>query len=121
LHAGTAIACISRCQRSLASIEAFLWGLLPDNEIVLQRWGRQFGVSPRNAFALIREVGEDCAGAVQFVAEERLQDVGTGKLDGVAWLTKDDVAAGWFDWRRSMTSPPLWSIRISIRCAYGWR
>ena len=46
-------------------IEAFLWGLLPDNEIILDRWAKRFHVSPRNAFALIAEVGEDCAGAVQ--------------------------------------------------------
>jgi HipA-like protein len=28
-------------------IEPFLWGLLPDNERVLQSWGREFHVSPR--------------------------------------------------------------------------
>ena len=27
-------------------IEAFLWGLLPDNEIVLDRWARRFQISP---------------------------------------------------------------------------
>jgi serine/threonine-protein kinase HipA len=76
-----------------APIDTFLWGLLPDNELVLQRWARQFGVSPRNAFALIREVGEDCAGAVQFVTPDRLDAVTRGKHDNVAWLTEDDVAA----------------------------
>ena len=34
-------------------IEAFLWGLLPDNEHVLARWAAKFQVSPRNVFALI--------------------------------------------------------------------
>ena len=48
-------------------IEPWLWGLLPDNEAVLARWGQRFQVSSRNAFALIGAVGEDCAGAVQFV------------------------------------------------------
>ena len=43
-------------------VSAFLWGLLPDNEVVLRRWGQRFQVSARNAFALIANVGEDCAG-----------------------------------------------------------
>src|ERR1700720_1388946 len=54
------------------ALEAFLWGLLPDNELVLQRWAQKFQVSARNAFALISHVGEDCAGAVQLVPSERL-------------------------------------------------
>jgi len=48
-------------------INAFLWGLLPDNDRTLERWAREFHVSAGNAFALIGNVGEDCAGAVQFV------------------------------------------------------
>ena len=55
------------------SVEAFLWGLLPDNEHVLARWATKFQVSARNVFALISHVGEDCAGAVQFVTPERLE------------------------------------------------
>ena len=45
-----------------SAIEPFLWGLLPDNELVLQRWATSFHVSPRNVFGLIAHVGEDCAG-----------------------------------------------------------
>lgn len=55
-----------------AAIEAFLWGLLPDNEFVLDRWAKKFQISPRNVFALITNVGEDCAGAVQFVQPDRV-------------------------------------------------
>lgn len=80
---------LSQPEHPHAPIDAFLRGLLPDNDIVLQRWAHRFGVSPRNAFALIREVGVDCAGAVQFVPEERLQG---GRSDSIAWLTDDDVA-----------------------------
>lgn len=76
-----------------ARIEAFLWGLLPDNDRVLQSWGRQFHVSPRNVFRLIANVGEDCAGAVQFVNPERLETLrGEPTAKEVAWLTEDDVA-----------------------------
>jgi serine/threonine-protein kinase HipA len=56
-------------------VEAFLWGLLPDNDAVLSRWGRRFRVSPRNPFRLIEHVGEDCAGAVQFARPDRLENL----------------------------------------------
>src|SRR5690348_12431092 len=49
-----------------AAIEAFIWGLLPDNDRILDRWAKKFQVSARNPFALIANVGEDCAGAIQF-------------------------------------------------------
>jgi len=53
----------------------FLWGLLPDNARILDAWGRRFQVSPRNPIALLSHVGEDCAGAVQFVTEPRVAQV----------------------------------------------
>src|SRR5580700_10731167 len=53
----------------------FLWGLLPDNERTLDAWARRFQVSARNPVALLSHVGEDCAGAVQFVREDRLDEV----------------------------------------------
>jgi serine/threonine-protein kinase HipA len=75
-----------------AAIEAFLWGLLPDNEQVLSRWAAKFQVSARNVFALISNVGEDCAGAVQFVTPERLGAMRSGKEDKVEWLGEADIA-----------------------------
>lgn len=48
-------------------VGAFLWGLLPDNEQTLARWAQRFQVSARNPFALLKNVGRDCAGAVQFL------------------------------------------------------
>lgn len=58
-----------------APVRNFLWGLLPDNERTLEVWARQFHVSARDPAALLAHVGEDCAGAVQFVREERLDEV----------------------------------------------
>jgi serine/threonine-protein kinase HipA len=60
---------LTRDEHPHDTIEAFLWGLLPDNQSVLDQWGKQFHVSPRNVFRLIEQVGEDCAGAIQFIAE----------------------------------------------------
>lgn len=74
-------------------VDAFLWGLLPDNELILARWAQRFQVSARNPFALIAEVGEDCAGAVQFVRPERLDALEAGETDAVHWLDDHDVAA----------------------------
>jgi serine/threonine-protein kinase HipA len=72
-----------------ATVVNFLWGLLPDNEVTLNTWGRQFQVSARNPVALLAHVGEDCAGAVQFVREERLEAVLTTnrKSPEVEWLS----------------------------------
>jgi serine/threonine-protein kinase HipA len=71
-----------------AETEAFLWGLLPDNEVVLQRWGQKFRVSPRNPFRLIEHVGEDCAGAVQFATPERVEHLlGQSRKPSVRWIS----------------------------------
>jgi serine/threonine-protein kinase HipA len=69
-----------------------LWGLLPDNENLLQRWGSRFHVSPRNPVALLSHVGEDCAGAVQFVSDDRLEDVLSGRDDQIEALDNEELA-----------------------------
>ena len=74
-------------------VDPFLWGLLPDNDAVLERWARKFGVSARNAFKLIANVGEDCAGAIQFLAPERVEHVLAAPAAEVAWLNEEEVAA----------------------------
>jgi serine/threonine-protein kinase HipA len=79
-------------QHGRAQTEAYLWGLLPDNEQVLARWAAKFQVSARNVFALISHVGEDCAGAVQFVTPDRLDALFSGKKDKVEWLDEADIA-----------------------------
>lgn len=73
-------------------VEPFLWGLLPDNELILTKWARRFQVSARNVFALIANVGEDCAGAVQFVRPERLDAVLSQTMNEVEWLSEGQVA-----------------------------
>jgi serine/threonine-protein kinase HipA len=75
-----------------SAVEAYLWGLLPDNEQVLARWAAKFQVSARNVFALISHVGEDCAGAVQFVTPDRLDTIRRGTEDKVEWLAAPDIA-----------------------------
>ena len=73
-------------------IEPFLWGLLPDNPQILEEWGRRFQVSSRNAFRIISHVGEDCAGAVQFLRDDREhpQDTDT-RQSRVSWIDEEDL------------------------------
>lgn len=89
-------------------VEAFLWGLLPDNELIIRDWASKFQVSARQPFGLIGAVGEDCAGAVQFIQPERLDAVLSGDRDGVEWIGEEEVGARLNDlrtnggaWRRS--------------------
>jgi len=71
------------------AVTNFLWGLLPDNDRTLSAWAQEFQVSARNPAALLSHVGEDCAGAVQFVTEERLSAVisNSRRTEQVEWLT----------------------------------
>ncbi len=73
-------------------VRAFLWGLLPDNDHVIERWARRYHVSARNPFALLQHVGEDCAGAVQFIMPDRADALLAGK-GGIEWLDDTEVAA----------------------------
>jgi serine/threonine-protein kinase HipA len=73
------------------AIAAYLWGLLPDDERVLNRWARQFGVSSRNPFALLAEVGEDCAGAVQLVPPDRIDDMRNPAAGAIQWIDETDI------------------------------
>ncbi len=75
-----------------ARIEPWLRGLLPDNEIILDRWGKRFHVSSRNAFALLAAVGEDCPGAIQLVRPDRVDDVLQGDDQQIEWMTEADIA-----------------------------
>ncbi len=71
-------------------LHAWLQGLLPDNSMVIERWAARFGVSPDSPFALLSHVGEDTAGAVQFVRPERMADLVPG---GVTWLDDETLRA----------------------------
>lgn len=78
---------------SHSRLDPFLWGLLPHNEQVLQRWACRYQVSPRNSFRLIEHVGEDCAGAVQFRRPGRLDSVLTEPASReITWLSEQDIA-----------------------------
>jgi len=72
-------------------VSAYIWGLLPDNDRVLSEWAKKFQISARNPFKLIANVGEDCAGAIQFVRPERTEAILSGQGD-VEWLDEAEIA-----------------------------
>jgi serine/threonine-protein kinase HipA len=92
-----------------AVVRPFLWGLLPDNERVLDRWARTYGVSPGNPFALLQHVGEDCAGAAQLVAPERT-DADLAGEGGITWLDDDQLAERL---RTLRADPTSWHVHDS--------
>lgn len=75
-----------------AVVTPWLWGLLPDNGQVLERWAKQFQVSASSPFPLLSSpIGQDCAGAVRFAAAEDV-DGALARAGDVTWLTEEDVA-----------------------------
>ncbi len=100
---------LARHVHSDTVVRPFLWGLLPDNERVLERWAQTYHVSAGNPFALLRHVGEDCAGAAQFVRPERVDAVLNGE-GGVKWLGESDMA----DRLRTLRADPTsWHVHNS--------
>lgn len=74
-----------------ARVRPWLEGLLPDDEAVRRSWARQFHASPSSPFSLLSTpIGQDCAGAVRFVAPENVGDV-LARRGEVTWLTDDEV------------------------------
>jgi serine/threonine-protein kinase HipA len=78
---------LSAREHSHRAIEPFIWGLLPDNDDVLKSWEKKFQVSQRNAFDLLSHVGEDCAGAIQFVTPEKIESILSQAQPEPDWLT----------------------------------
>jgi len=73
-------------------VRPFMEGLLPDSDTVLKNWAKRFHVSPRNPFALLTHMGEECAGAVQFVRPDRLEELQQQTERQVEWLSDSGVA-----------------------------
>jgi serine/threonine-protein kinase HipA len=85
-------------------IRPWLWGLLPDNQAVLDRWARQFHVSASSPFGLLAtSIGRDCAGAMRFVPPQQVE----GALDSpgdVTWLDEQGVGERLRDLRGDPTA-----------------
>lgn len=68
-------------------IKTFLWNLLPENPAVLEAWEKKYHVSRNNPFGLLKHVGEDVPGALQFVQPDRLAEYQNPGPAQIRWLT----------------------------------
>ena len=83
---------LTEAEHQNQAVTNWLWGLLPDSEAVLRRWGREFSVSTASAFGLLSTpIGEDCPGAFTFVGPERVDVILNQKAE-VHWLSENEVA-----------------------------
>lgn len=73
------------------AVRAFIEGLLPEGENARISIANKFGISPRNPFALLENIGADCAGAVQFLPELDTQD--SNAQAGLIEISESEIAA----------------------------
>jgi serine/threonine-protein kinase HipA len=91
----------------------FLWGLLPDNEQVIQRWSRNFQVAATDVYGLMRNIGADVAGAARFVEPGLTTDC---DADGLSPVSESDITVRLAEIRRDVTTwhpttrPGRWSL-----------
>jgi serine/threonine-protein kinase HipA len=84
---------LTAAEHDHAATNAYLWGLLPDNERTLDRYAKTFGVSARSPVSLLAHIGADCAGAVQLVPPEGAADIaGQDRRERVEWIDDAEVA-----------------------------
>ena len=82
----------------------FLWGLLPENDAVLARWGRHYQVPISSPYPLLSTpVGEDCAGGVAFCPPDDLPRL-LDRPGHIDWLTDSEVAGRIRELRRDQTA-----------------
>lgn len=74
------------------AVEYYLRGLLPDDAGRLARIAAHYGVTGRDSFSLLAQIGEDCAGAVQFARPERLDALAGKGPEHITWMTEADLA-----------------------------
>jgi serine/threonine-protein kinase HipA len=89
---------------------AYFGNLLPDGEY-RELMARAFGVSTANAFALLAEIGRDCAGAVVIIPEDLVDD--EEYLPPIE-LSQDELAERLRDLRNRVAGGPTPVERMSL-------
>ena len=80
----------TRRRHGAAAVTPYLWGLLPDNDNVIQRWAREARVSATDIVGLLAAVGEDVAGAAQYVPAG--EDNEASQPGTIEYLSQREVA-----------------------------
>lgn len=87
-------------------VEAYIDGVLPDNQTMRQRIARSYGVNAGNPFSLLSAIGLDCAGGAQFVSpsdvesfneKAALQPITESEIRQRLMSISDDRQATWQD------------------------
>lgn len=73
---------------SAAATQAFVEGLLPEG-MRRRKLARELDVDPTDGYALIAEIGRDCAGAVTFLPKGMVPRV--ADAESVAWLSEEEL------------------------------
>ena len=81
---------LTKAEHTDPTISNFLWGLLPDNELIINAWAQREHVSPKSVFQLIGAIGEDLPGAIQAGYAEQIEDFAT--RDGARRISKTALA-----------------------------
>jgi serine/threonine-protein kinase HipA len=86
------------------TVQSWLWGLLPENRAVVDRWTRQFHASSATPFSLLAtQVGHDCAGAVQFARPDETAAL-LRRPGRVTWLDEAGVSRRLRDLKEDATA-----------------
>ncbi len=97
---------VSRIAWKGKGMQNFLWGLLPDDPVLLRRWGTRYGVSHKNPFQLLKHRGEDCAGDIQFLPERQYHLLKDESIDHIPrYLEEKDVHKSLFELIESIGTP----------------
>jgi serine/threonine-protein kinase HipA len=72
-------------------IKTFLTNLLPENPAVLEAWEKRYHVSRNNPFGLMKHVGQDLPGALQFVQPDRLVEYQNSAAVEIKWLSEAEL------------------------------
>lgn len=72
-------------------VRPFLFGLLPDSQEQRRAIAAEYDVASNNPVALLRHIGLDCAGAVQFCQTDQL-DAARGRASAYRPLTNSQIA-----------------------------
>ncbi|MDO8143788.1 type II toxin-antitoxin system HipA family toxin [Isoptericola sp. 178] len=99
-------------------VDAYMAGLLPDGLDVRERWADRWGVSATNSFALLEHMGLDCAGAVQFVPPDGVEQALT-RPKRLTAVSQEDIASRLAALRTDDTSWVVSGERWSLAGAQG--
>ena len=76
-------------------VAAYLWGLLPDNDRVLERWASAYQCSATDVFGLLRALGNDVAGAAQYVTPGApAEETTLGQIDPLTEIEVAEILRG---------------------------